>query len=149
MEKTVLARVAALPRMSLPELKVLWRDVYGEDPPRTKSTFLVRRLAYRIQELCYGVDPEIDARIAAKAKELFASPGRPKTGKASYAEPITGTRLAREYKGIEYQVTVLADGYEYQGAKYKSLSKIAELITGAAWSGPAFFGLKQRKECKR
>ena len=72
MEKTVLARVAALPRMSLPELKKLWRDVYGEDPPRTKSTFLVRRLAYRIQELCYGVDPAIDARIAAQAPEFRA-----------------------------------------------------------------------------
>jgi hypothetical protein len=148
MDKTVLARVAALPRMSLAELKKLWRDLYGEDPPRTKSTYLVRRLAYRIQELSYGVDPMIEERIAAKAKELFNAPGRQKTRKASYAEPIAGTRLLREYKGIEYQVMILADGYEYQGARYKSLSKIAALITGAAWSGPAFFGLKQRKDPK-
>lgn len=145
MDKTVLARVAALPRMTLPELKTLWRDLYQEDPPRTKSAHLVRRLAYRIQELGFGVDPAIEARITARAKDLFASPGRPKTKKTDYAEPIVGTRLVREYKGVEYQVTVLADGFEYQGAKYRSLSKIAALITGAAWSGPAFFGLKQRK----
>ena len=148
MDKTVLARVAALPRMTLPELKALWRDLYREDPPRTKSAHLVRRLAYRIQELGFGADPAIEARIAARAKDLFAAPGRPKTKKPDYVEPIVGTRLVRQYKGVEYQVTVLVDGFEYQGARYRSLSKIAALITGAAWSGPAFFGLKQRKESK-
>lgn len=148
MKDTVLARVAALPKMSLPELKATWRDLYGEDPPRTTSAHLVRRLAYRIQELSFGVDPAIEARIAAQAKALFSAPGRPKTKTKDYAEPMVGTRLVRSYKGIEYQVTVLADGFEYQGAKYRTLSKIATLITGANWSGPAFFGLKPRKEIK-
>ena len=59
-----------------------------------------------------------------------------------------GTVLVRQYRGVEYRVTVLKEGYEYQGGKYKSLSKIAALITGAAWSGPAFFGLKQAKEAR-
>lgn len=149
MDKTILARVAELPRLTLPELKELWREIFGDEPPRTKSVMLVRHLAYRMQELAYGIDHETERRISEEAKKLFASVGRPKLNKPDYHEPIIGTRLVREYKGVEYQVTVLADGYEYQGAKYKSLSKVATLIAGAAWSGPAFFGLKLRKDTKK
>ena len=58
--------------------------------------------------------------------------------------PIVGTRLIREWKGVEHAVTVLADGYEYQGRRYKSLSAIARAITGTRWNGPAFFGLARR-----
>ena len=56
--------------------------------------------------------------------------------------PITGTRLIREWQGVEHTATVLADGYEYQGRPYRSLSAIARAITGTRWNGPAFFGLR-------
>ena len=58
--------------------------------------------------------------------------------------PIVGTRLIREWKGIEHTATVLDDGYEYQGRRYKSLSVIARAITDTRWNGPAFFGLRNR-----
>lgn len=147
MDMTGLARVAALPKMKLPELRQLWRDLYQEEPPQANSGALVRRLAYRLQELAYNVDPSIEARIAEHAREMFATPGRRKK-KEKYARPIVGSVLVRQYRGVEYRVTVLREGYEYQGVKYKSLSKIAALITGSAWSGPAFFGLKQAKEAR-
>ena len=57
--------------------------------------------------------------------------------------PLTGTRLVREWQGAEHVATVLADGYEYQGRPYKSLSAIARAITGTQWNGPLFFGLKR------
>ena len=59
--------------------------------------------------------------------------------------PIAGTRLMREYQGVEHPVTVLQDGYEWQGRPYKSLSAIARAITGTRWNGLVFFGLKNRR----
>jgi hypothetical protein len=55
-----------------------------------------------------------------------------------------GTRLVREWHGRAHAVIVLEDGFEYQGRRYASLSRIASLITGTRWSGPVFFGLKRR-----
>ena len=59
--------------------------------------------------------------------------------------PIAGTRLLREYQGVECAVTVLANGFEWQGRPYKSLSAIARAITGTRWNGLTFFGLKNRR----
>ena len=71
MDKQVLARVLSLPKMSMPELKKLWQELYKEDAPRTHKTQLVKKLAYRLQELSYGISPDIEVRIAEHAKELF------------------------------------------------------------------------------
>ena len=60
-------------------------------------------------------------------------------------KPVSGTRLIREWKGVENAVTVRDDGYEYQRAPYKSLSSIARAITGTRWNGWVFFGLKNQK----
>ncbi len=59
--------------------------------------------------------------------------------------PIAGTRLIRVWQGVEHTVTVLAEGYEWQGRPYKSLSAIARAITGTQWNGLTFFGLKNRR----
>jgi len=58
--------------------------------------------------------------------------------------PIAGTRLIREYQGVEHCVTVRDDDFEYQGRPFKSLSAIARDITGTRWNGLLFFGLKNR-----
>ncbi len=50
-------------------------------------------------------------------------------------------RLVREWRGRTHTVVVTEKGFEYSGKTYLSLSKIAEIITGAHWSGPRFFGL--------
>jgi hypothetical protein len=60
-------------------------------------------------------------------------------------KPIAGTRLIREYQGVEHSVTVLHDGYEYQGRPYQSLSSIARAIIGTRWNGWLSFGLKNRR----
>jgi len=60
-------------------------------------------------------------------------------------KPITGTKLIREWQGVEHTVTVLADGYEWQGRPYRSLSAVARAITGTRWNGWIFFGLKSRR----
>src|SRR5512147_2369733 len=142
MRDSMLAQVAALPEKSTADLKQLWRDLYDREPPTYNKPFLIKRLAYRIQELAYG---GLSARAEAKLKELIEEEDRRLKGKLPVRKGdrlIAGTRLIREWQGIEHCITVLDDGYEYQGRRYKSVSAIARAITGTRWNGPAFFGLR-------
>ena len=144
MESSVLAQLAALPSKTTPELKQLWRDLYDREPPSYNKPFLVKRLAYRIQELAYG---GLSARTEAKLTALIEEEDRRVNGKLPVRKgdrPIAGTRMIREWQGVEHTVTVLADGFEYHGRRHKSLSAIARAITGTRWNGPAFFGLRNR-----
>jgi hypothetical protein len=59
--------------------------------------------------------------------------------------PVAGTQLIREWRGVEHKVTVLVDGFEWEGRRYKSLSAVARAITGTQWNGPLFFGLRSGK----
>ena len=77
--------------------------------------------------------------------EQFADPAVARRRKGQEAMPIAGTRLIREYQGVEETVTVLRDGYEWRGQPYRSLSAIARAITGTRWNGLVFFGLKSRR----
>jgi DUF2924 family protein len=138
----VLAQLAALPGKSTAELKQLWRELYDREPPPYNRPFLVKRLAYRIQELALG---GLSAPAEAKLKALVEEEDRRLTGKQPVRKgdrPISGTRLIREWQGVEHTATVLDDGFEYQGRRYKSLSAVARTITGTRWNGPAFFGLR-------
>ena len=62
---------------------------------------------------------------------------------------MAGTRLIREWQGAQHLATVLADGFEYEGRPYKSLSAIARAITGTRWNGWLFFGLRSQKGAGR
>lgn len=88
--------------------------------------------------------PETVKRLRDLAEELDG--GDPKRRcQPTKDRPIAGTRLTREYQGIEHCVTVRDDDYEYQGRPYKSLSAIARAITGTRWNGRIFFGLKNQR----
>ncbi|WP_211860312.1 DUF2924 domain-containing protein [Neoroseomonas soli] len=137
------ARLAALPGMPIGELKAEWRSLFGTEPPPYNRRFLESRLAYRIQELAYGgLKPETLARLEALGEQFD---GRNITLRRIRHEqrPIAGTRLIREYQGVEHVVTVTRDGYECQGRPYQSLSAIARAITGTRWNGWVFFGLRK------
>ncbi len=148
MENSVLAQLAALPSKTTPELKQLWRDLYDREPPPYNKPFLVKRLAYRIQELAYG---GLSARAEAKLTALIEEEDRRVKGKQLVRKgerPITGTRLIREWQGVEHCATVIDDGFEYQGRRYKSLSAIARAVTGTRWNGPLWFGLRNYRSGK-
>ena len=141
----VLGRLAALKTAATPALRQQWRELFGSEPPPYNRRFLESRLAYRIQELAYGgLKPETVQRLEALGEQLDG--GNPVLRRIRGDDkPITGTRLIREYQGVEHSVTVLHDGYEYQGRPYQSLSSIARAITGTRWNGWLFFGLKNRR----
>ena len=142
MSDQVLARLAALKTTPTPKLKEQWRQLFESEPPAFNRHYLESRLAYRIQELAYGgLKPETVRRLEKLGEELDG--GRVEVRKRPANDrPISGTRLIREYQGVEHCVTVRDDDFEYQGRPYKSLSAIARAITGTQWNGVVFFGLK-------
>ena len=143
MTDMIVARLAALKTTPTPDLRTLWRDLFETDPPRQNRRFLESRLAYRIQELEYGaLEPTIVERLEAMGEELDGGNAEVRK-RRSDDRPIAGTRLIREYQGVEHCATVLADGFEYQGRPYKSLSAIARAITGTRWNGWVFFGIRR------
>lgn len=136
------AELVRLERMGFGELKETWRKHFRSDPPVKKSREILRLLlGWKLQERVYGgLDPKIERRL----REL----GRAYARDRSYTpSPVlglrAGTELIREWQGQRHSVRVHADGFEYQGRRYGSLSEIARQITGTRWSGPLFFGLKK------
>jgi len=141
---TVLAQLAALKVAPIAELKRKWRDLFEGEPPPYNRRFLEHRLGYRIQELAYGgLSAETLERLDAIADELEGK--APRRRSTLDNRPIAGTRLVREWKGVEHSVTVRHEGFEYQGRPYQSLSAIARHITGTRWNGLVFFGLKNMR----
>jgi len=143
-DDTVLARLAALKTTPTPDLKAQWRDLFETEPPPYNRRFILSRLSYRIQELAYGgLKPETVERLEALGEQLAR--GRSPRLLDRDSRPIAGTRLIREWQGVEHSVTVRDGDYEYQGRPYRSLSSVARAITGTRWNGWVFFGLKNQR----
>ena len=140
MTEPLLARLTQLPDKELPELKAMWREYFGSEPPAYRKGFMVRRLAHRIQELAYGgLGPQhrrrLDGLVAGQTESTRSTRMRED-------HFVAGTRLIREWQGSDHEVAVLEDGFSYRGRPYRSLSAIARAITGTRWNGPLFFGLR-------
>jgi len=144
MPDPVLAQLAALKTAPIGALRQKWRELFEREPPLYNRRYLESRLAYRIQELAYGgLKPETIERLDALADELEGKTG--KRRRAVETRPIAGTRLIREWQGVDHCVTVRDEDFEYRGRPYASLSAIARAITGTRWNGLVFFGLKNQR----
>ena len=141
----ILARLSALKAMSVNDLKTEWQTLFGAPAPNNSRTFLESRLAYRIQELTYGgPDKQTRRLLDLLADEVEGTLTR-KAQIADPRNPVVGTKLIREWDGTAHTVTVLKDGFDWGGQRYKSLSAVARAITGTRWNGYRFFGLRERK----
>jgi hypothetical protein len=141
----ILTRLAALKAMSVNELKTEWQAMFDAPAPNNSRTFLESRLAYRIQELTYGgPDKQTRRLLDLLANEVEGTLTR-KAQIADPRNPVVGTKLIREWDGIAHTVTVLKEGFDWGGKRYKSLSAVARAITGTRWNGYRFFGLRERK----
>jgi hypothetical protein len=133
-------KITTLPNLTAPALRDEWRRLYRGLPPRLSRDLLVRAIAYRLQELAYGgLSKATQRKLVALTKELETN-GSIVCNRDRDIRP--GARLVREWRGKTHTVVVTEDGFEHAGKTYSSLSKIAQAITGAHWSGPRFFGLK-------
>ena len=141
----VLARLAALKDMTVVELKAQWQALIGTQAPNNSRSFLEQRIAYRIQELTWGGLAKPAARLLdALADEVEGKKVR-QSVISDPRNPVIGTRLVREWDGAEHVITVMTDGFDWQGRRYKSLSAVARDITGTRWNGYRFFGLRDIK----
>lgn len=142
METPVLARLAALQRMSVKELKTEWEALFSTPAPNNSRSYLELRLGYRIQELTLGgLSRETRRTLDLLADEIEGRAGS-QSIVADPRNPMAGTRLVREWDGVEHTVTVMKDGFDWQGRKFRSLSAVARAITGTQWNGYRFFGLR-------
>ncbi|MBF0148372.1 MAG: DUF2924 domain-containing protein [Magnetococcales bacterium] len=140
----VIRQVAALPEMTAEELKKMWRSCHETEPPPYNRAFLVKRLAHRIQELALGGLLE---KTEKRLERLATGEEVPVERRRSMGDQLLpGTRLVREWKGVEHCCTVLEDGFEYQGRRFGSLSAVANFITGTRWNGHIFWGLRRQGE---
>lgn len=139
----VAARLEALPDSSIGELRAEWRRRFRSPPPKRLSRdLLMRGIAYKIQERAHGGLGRATLRkLQALAAQLTAGDG---WWLDRYPSLKPGTRLVRSWGGETHSVLVLAEGFEYRGAHFRSLSQVARTITRVRWSGPRFFGLKRR-----
>jgi hypothetical protein len=129
------AEIDRVRSLGLDALRSLWRTTFRSSPPLAFTKDLMARfLCWHIQEQALG---GLDARTA-KLLGGFARGERP----AAERRLKPGTVLVREYQGERHTVTVVPGGYVWQETTYTSLSTIARAITGTAWNGPRFFGLR-------
>lgn len=144
-KQTVLYQLSQLEKMNLSELQAEWAKLNGgQEAAGFKKQFLLKKLAWRIQEIHYGglsqaaldnirkraeQDPiaRLDTRVA------------PTTGQSKGILP--GTRFVRIWGTERYEVIALEKGFEFNNQVYRSLSAVAKVITGSHWNGRAFFGL--------
>ena len=157
--------VSELRRMTVTELRRKYADVFGEQTRSYHKDFLVRRIAWRMQANEEGGLPErarlraLEIANDADLRTRAPGPATPPTlarlattvgaGVKRRIEvptderlPMPGALLTRQYKGRSVRVRVLPSGFDYEGTVYRSLSAIAEIVTGSHWNGYLFFGLK-------
>jgi hypothetical protein len=140
--------LSRLPELDIRELREEWRLLYKTDAsPHLSRELLIRAVAYRMQEVALGgLRPEPQRQLRQIAQELKQTGAAAKRFRPQLKP---GTRLMREWQGRTYEVVVLDDGFSWQSMQYRSLSAIARKITGTAWSGPLFFGLKRDRLVSR
>jgi hypothetical protein len=163
MEINVGKELAALPRMSVAALREKYAEVFGEATTTGNRTWLLRRIAWRIQALAEGdlserarqraaelardADLRIVAPLQKPAPSTAAESTRTVTRQVAPAGdsrlPPPGSVITRKYKGTVVQVKVLADGFEYAGERYASLSAVAKAVTGSHCNGFLFFRLNK------
>ena len=137
------AEVTGLLDRSTQELRLGWRQLHRTGPPVGLSRdLLIRALAYDLQERTHG-----GASAALRRRLQSLAEASEKGGALAVDRGIVlkaGTTLVRQWRGHTHTVLVQKDGFEHEGQRYRSLTVIAERITGAHWSGPRFFGLTKQ-----
>lgn len=156
MQSEIARSVRALSHQTVADLERRYAEVFGEPATSRHKRYLIKRIIWRMQALREGditdrarqraVELARDAEIRLTAPSLPPGEGEctvsaacdPRGAKTS---PQPGSMLRREYKGRVIHVRVLPKGYEYEGEVYRSLTAIAQKVTGAHWNGLNFFRL--------
>jgi len=151
MQVNISEEIEALKTTKAERLLAKWQEAFGDSEPPANRLFLIRHLAYKLQESTHGglasevkntihelirtYDPINKRTFKTRGGNLSTTNGRdPRL-------PMPGSLVTKLYKGNRIEVKVLENGFEYNGATYRNLSTVAKAITGAHWNGFGFFGL--------
>ena len=146
-----------LKQLGMNDLRARYAKVFGETTRAGNREFLIKRILWRMQSKAEGTLSERAIRRAEElADEAYLRTTIPKMPRACGQEivvdaplstglPMAGTVITRQYKGRTIQVTVLRDGYEYEGEAYASLTAVAKAVTGSHWNGNLFFKIAQTR----
>lgn len=152
--------IAAMERMTVDQLRSKFAEVFGEGTNSRHKQWMIKRIAWRMQA---NVEGGLSDRALRRAMELandadlrLMAPRNPKPAPQAAARTVSiaasikpattllpGSALQRDYKGRVIRVTVLTDGFEFEGERYKSLTAVAKAVTGKHWNGFHFFGLRR------
>ena len=133
------AEIIRLESLALDRLREEWRRLHQTPPPKRLSRdLLLRGNTYKMQENAFGGLSKAVLRKLQTSVSSEVLPAKKRRPRPSFKP---GTRLVREWHGVAHTVVILADGIEWRGRRYRSLSVVAREITGAHWSGPRFFSL--------
>jgi hypothetical protein len=166
----VQGRLAAMRQMTAPQLREKYLELFGEESRSGNRQWLYRRCAWRLQALAEGdlserarrrareIARDADIRVRAPrgmkmppANQHAVTRAAPKRIRQNSDDrlPMPGTRLTRDYKGTTYEVEVLDGAFAFDGQVYRSLSAIAQAITGSHWNGYLFFGFNNPNKEQR
>jgi len=156
MSETTAVQVAKLQRMTVIELQTEWERVFGKPTRQRHRAHLIKRLTQRLQDDGPTLTAEEEAQVGRYRAALRQMPpdqwfpGKQRRTRKPTPPPERralqpGTVITREYMGREIVVTVLEEGFAYEGRVYRSLSAIAKEVTGSHWNGMSFFGLSRRR----
>jgi DUF2924 family protein len=134
--------ITGLVDRSTQELQCAWRTLHHIGPPLGLSRdLMIRGLADKLQRRAHGSS----SRAVQRRLQILAGEFEKGTRSFDLGNVLkTGATLVRQWRGHIHTVLVREDGFEYEGRRYRSLTMIAEQITGAHWSGPRFFGVSKR-----
>ena len=137
MSDSLASDLAVLASMTRVDLAERWATAFDCPAPRSCQAPLLR------QALAWHAQMQALRQVAGSRDVDRVAQGLRRAASMSAAVALSpGTRLLREWQGQTHHVTVLASGFEYDGKVFRSLTAIARAITGMAWSGPLFFGLR-------
>jgi len=144
--KSLDIEIARLRDLDVSELRIRWQNAFRRPPPPPLPRHLLFRvLAYRLQADQLGdLDVESQRLLDRSLSPEDAGRRAVDLGRRN-ADLRPGTVLGREWYGHMQRVTVLTDGFSWNGKTYPSLSKAAFAITGTRWNGPKFFGLRAKQ----
>jgi hypothetical protein len=134
--------VSDLLTLDISGLREKWMALCAANPPvLLGKTLLIKGIAYRLQEKALGGLKPSAQRILDRVCD---QPRDSAPIRITKTKVNAGTVLIREWRGVRHRVTVLDRDVVYRGRRYQSLSEVARAITGTRWSGPLFFGLRER-----
>ena len=149
-EESLGEEIAHLRDLDLKGLRSRWQSVTGREVAHHLPRHLLfAMIAYRIQADVMG---DLNAETVRHLKKIGSALSSVEAIPLTEAfdrrrrELLPGTVLKREWNGQNHRVTVLDNGFCWEGRSYDSLSKIARAITGTKWNSPRFFGLRDKAQ---